>query len=267
MVRPPSPAEIEGARAYEALFVPALFGEWAPRMADAARVGHGQRVLDVASGTGVLARELASRVGSAGNVTGIDAAPGMLAVARELAPAVSFHHGMAESLPFADASFDAVLSQFGLMFFDDRVRALREMRRVAAPRANLAIAVWGSLERNPVYATIVALLEQTAGRAASDALRAPFALGEPETLAPLLTGSNMASARIATHRGTARFPSIRVMVEAEVRGWLPLCGIVLDDDTIAAILGAAESALAPHRASDGRVVFDVAALLVTAQNG
>ncbi len=76
--------------AYEALFVPALFGQWAPRVADAAQVQPGQRVLDVACGTGILARELLSRVGPSGRVVGIDPSPGMMAVAERLAPSVTW---------------------------------------------------------------------------------------------------------------------------------------------------------------------------------
>lgn len=81
-------AQIEAAHAYEALFVPALFGQWAPKITDAAQIKPGQRVLDVACGTGILAREVASRVGSTGHVVGIDPSPGMASVARQLAPSI-----------------------------------------------------------------------------------------------------------------------------------------------------------------------------------
>jgi len=141
-----SQAQIEAANAYETLFVPALFGEWAPRVAEAAQVKLGQRVLDVACGTGVLAREVVSRTGPSGYVAGVDPDPGMLAVARTLAPSVDWREGDAESLPFPHRSFDAVVSQFGLMFFADRHRAIREMLRVLAPGGRLAAAVWDSLD-------------------------------------------------------------------------------------------------------------------------
>ena len=74
-------AQTEAANAYEALFVPALFGQWAPKVADAARIQPGQRVLDVACGTGVLASDVASRAGSTGYAAGLDPSPGMLEVA------------------------------------------------------------------------------------------------------------------------------------------------------------------------------------------
>ena len=137
-----SPAEV-----YDECFVPALFRPWGPVLCDAAHLVPGQHVLDVACGTGALTAAAADRVASRdsasdaarGAVLGLDANPEMLAVARRKRPDVEWHEGRAESLPFADASFDAVLSQFGLMFFDDRVAALREMHRVLKPGGRVAI--------------------------------------------------------------------------------------------------------------------------------
>src|SRR5215203_8468 len=107
------------ADVYEEFFVPALFQDWTARVADAARLASGQRVLDVASGTGALTCEAAQRLGLGGSVTGLDRNEGMLAVARRKAPNIEWRQGLAESLPFANATFDAVVSQFGLMFFKD----------------------------------------------------------------------------------------------------------------------------------------------------
>src|SRR5688500_16775452 len=121
------------AEIYESFFVPALFQEWAGRVADTAHIQLGQRVLDVACGTGVLARAAADRAGAGGSVTGLDINEGMLAVAAQKAPHIDWRQGQAEALPFEDGTFDAVVSQFGLMFFDDRAAAIREMRRVLRP--------------------------------------------------------------------------------------------------------------------------------------
>ena len=81
-------AQVAAAKAYEEFFVPALFGEWATRVAAVAQIQTGDHVLDVACGTGVLAREAMSRVGPSGFVAGLDASPGMLAVAAPLAPRI-----------------------------------------------------------------------------------------------------------------------------------------------------------------------------------
>ena len=78
--------DVAAATAYEELFVPALFAAWAERVADAAHLREGERVLDVACGTGVLARAAAKRVAPGGSVTGLDSSDGMLAVAARRAP-------------------------------------------------------------------------------------------------------------------------------------------------------------------------------------
>lgn len=140
-------AQIEAATAYEQVMVPALFQEWTKPVLEAAALGRGQNVLDVACGTGVLTRAASARVGPNGSATGVDPNPGMLAVAARLAPKVDWQQGAAEALPFPDASFDTVASQFGLMFFEDRLAAIREMLRVLEPGGSFAIAVWDSLQR------------------------------------------------------------------------------------------------------------------------
>jgi len=261
-LRAVSKEEVSAASAYEDLHVPALFEQWATRVADMAQIRAGDRVLDVACGTGVLAREAASRVGPRGHVAGVDPDPGMLSVAERLAPAVQWQEGVAETLPFGDESFDAVVSQFGLMFFTDRGRALREMVRVLAPRGRIAVAVWESLENSEAYPIVVALLEQIAGSRAAEALRAPFALGDRAELAELFRGVGVDSVQITTHCGRARFPSIRTMVEADLRGWLPVMGVVLPDEQIRHILEEAESALSAYVTAEGTVEFDSPAHLV-----
>lgn len=258
---------IAAARAYEELHVPALFGQWAPRVLDAVRVEPGERVLDVACGTGVLARNAAARVGTQGFVAGIDPDPGMLAVAEEIASDVEWQHGVAESVPYPDGVFDVVVSQFGLMFFHDRSKALREMLRVLVPGGRLAVAVWDSLENSDAYPVEVALLERLAGPQAADALRAPFLLGDRDELLGLFESAGVTSVEIATHQGEARFPSLRSMVEVDLRGWLPVMGVVLDEDQIERILREAEAALHDYVTGEGHVVFDSQAHIVTGVKG
>ncbi len=267
MVNEPNLADqIEGARAYEGLHVPALFEQWCPRVLDAAGVEVGQSVLDVACGTGVLAREATARVGPAGRVAGVDPGAGMLAVAGELAPNVEWQEGTAESLPFRDQSFDAVVSQFGLMFFSDRTKALSEMVRVLKPGGRLAVAVWDSLDNSDAYPIAVKLLERLAGDDAANALRAPFVLGDKDALVALFEGSGVESVGIETVIGEARFPSIKTMVEADLRGWLPVMGVFLNEDQIQGILEEAETALAEYVTAEGDMVFNAPAHIVTGVN-
>lgn len=127
--------EIAAAKAYEELHVPALFRQWAPIVLDSATLSEGDRVLDVACGTGVLAREAKARFGDSCPVTGLDAGAGMLTVAQALDPSVDWRQGLAESLPFEDAAFDVVVSQFGLMFFSGPARgASRNASGIGARR-------------------------------------------------------------------------------------------------------------------------------------
>jgi hypothetical protein len=149
------------------------------------------------------------------------------------------------------------------MFFADRRQALDEMHRVLKRGGHLAVAVLASLDRAPAYAAEVALVERLAGTRAADALRAPFVLGDPKELAHLV-GSASVEATITTQPGVARFPSIRFMVEADLRGWLPLMGIVLTEDQIHRILQEAEHVLAAHVTAAGTMSLGLAAHIVSA---
>lgn len=257
-------SQIEAAKAYENLFVPALFGQWAPINVTAAQLQPGQRVLDIACGTGVLTREIANRVGQDGTVVGLDPNPGMLSVAGDLAPAVDFRQGTAESIPYPDHSFDAVLSQFGLMFFQNRRHAVLEMFRVLRPSGRIVVAVWDAIEEISGYAAELALIERFAGQIAADAVRFPFSLGNRDDLSALFDDTAATSVDISTRQGVARFPSIRTMVEAELRGWLPVMGVHLSEEQIDQILTEAETELSSFTNEDGAVVFDVSAHIVTA---
>lgn len=258
-----SSEQVEAAKAYQTLMVPALFGEWAPRVAEAARIQPGDRVLDLACGTGVLAGEVARHVGPQGLVVGVDPAPGMLAIAREREPALDWRLGIAESLPIEDESLDVVVSQFGLMFFDDREKALSEVLRVLRPGGRLAIAVWDSLDRNSAYLDEVRMVERLVGVAAANAIRAPFVLGDRDELAHLFDDAGVVETSVTTSTGTGHFSSVRKMVEADLRGWLPLLGIELDEDVIELVLHEADRTLVRYVDGSGRAAFDTSAHIVT----
>jgi ubiquinone/menaquinone biosynthesis C-methylase UbiE len=150
---------LDAGRDYEKMYVPALFAPWPPHLTNGARVRKGSHVLDIACGTGVLARHAFAAVGPTGRVVGVDPAPGMLAAAREVEPTIDWVLCGAEALELEDASFDCVMSQFGMMFFQDRAKAIGEMLRVLKPGGSLAIAVWDSVERNPGYLGSISVLK------------------------------------------------------------------------------------------------------------
>lgn len=248
----------DAAVVYEEFFVPALFAEWAPRVATLARIARGSRVLDVACGTGVLARE-AARLAGAGAVVGLDVNPGMLAVARRIEPGIDWRTGRAEELPFDSGSFDVVVSQFGLMFFADQTRALDEMWRVLRPGGTLVTAVWARLEDTPGYAKMVELVRRLFGGEIADELRAPFSLGESSVLRAVFDKSAVTTPRVETVAGTARFASIADWVRTEIRGWT--LADKLDDDQFRVLAREAEIALAEFR-HEGGVTFASPAHLV-----
>ncbi|HET6278495.1 MAG TPA: methyltransferase domain-containing protein [Candidatus Polarisedimenticolia bacterium] len=251
--------DISAAQVYDDFFVPALFAQWADPVAEAAGIQAGERVLDVACGTGALTRAVKERAGPCGVVIGLDANRAMLEVAGRKAPEITWREGTAEALPFDGASFDAVVSQFGLMFFADRPGAVREMARVLRPGGRLAVAVWDSLDRSPGYAALVSLLERLFGAAVANSLRAPFALGDTQALRSLFRDAGVADLRVETRDGRARFPGIRQWVHADAKGWLQL-----DDEQSDRLYAAAETELRSFAGPGGVVSFSVPAHLVTA---
>ncbi len=225
------------AEIYEEFFVPALFQEWGERVIRAAGVRAGEDVLDIACGTGVLARAAAE---CGASVVGLDVNDGMLAVAARKAPQIAWRQGRAEALPFDDASFDAVVSQFGLMFFEDRRTALQEMMRVLHPQGRLAVAVWDTLANTPGYAAMAALLRRLFGDQAANGLLAPYGLGDKAKLRALLAEAGIRDAEIETVAGTARFPSIEGWVFTDIKGWV--LADTFDDEQFALLLGEAKRA-------------------------
>ena len=157
---------LEQAKAYDDLFVPALFGQWAPQLVSCARVASGQRVLDVACGTGAVARTAVDTVGPQGRVVGVDLNPAMLEVARSSRPDLEWFQGDAEDLPFETDSFDAALCQSALFFFPEPFRAVREMARVVGPGGIVAIQTYAALPEQPAYGPFMDVVARHAGQEA-----------------------------------------------------------------------------------------------------
>jgi ubiquinone/menaquinone biosynthesis C-methylase UbiE len=185
-------------------------------------------VLDVACGTGVLAREAARRVGANGLVAGLDPEPGMLAVAAQLAPAIEWRQGVADSLPYDDDSFDAVVSQFGLMFFPDRPAALREMRRVLVPDGRALVNV---PMPTPFFNVLDDALIRHAGEAAGAFVRAVFSLNEPARMQQLFSDAGFSDVTVKVETRTLRLPPAQQFLWQYVSS-TPLAGLAaeLDDE-------------------------------------
>jgi demethylmenaquinone methyltransferase / 2-methoxy-6-polyprenyl-1,4-benzoquinol methylase len=127
-----------------------LHHRWRARAADLAAVGSGARALDVATGTGDLAIELARRVGPEGEVVGSDFSEEMLALARRKAPTLRFEWGNALELPYPDDGFDAATVGFGARNFSDLDRGLREMARVVRPGGRVVVLEITTPRRPPL---------------------------------------------------------------------------------------------------------------------
>jgi len=249
------------AEIYEEFFVPALFGEWPARVLSAIQIGAGHRVLDIACGTGVLARAAARAVGESGEVVGIDVNEGMLAVARSCSDAISWETGAAEALPFDADSFDRVASQFGLMFFEDRAQAIREMLRVVRPGGMAGVAVWASLEDTPGYAAVAEMLTELFGSEVAKSVEVPYCLGSTNVLKALFEEAGSGEIAIRTADGKARFASVESWIYTDVRGWT-LAGVI-DDEGYKELRAKAPEYLSRFVLPDGSVEFSTPAHIVT----
>jgi len=192
---------------YERYFVPAIGAPVAEDLVERAALRSGERVLDVACGTGVVARLAAGRVGPDGAVAGLDVNPGMLAVARSATPpdvAIDWHEASAERMPLPDASFDAVLCQMGIQFMPDKQAAAAEMRRVLAPGGRLALNVPG-----PTPEPFVVMADALAHHIATEAagfVHQVFSLHETSEVEALLQGAGFQRVVVDAEETPLRLP-------------------------------------------------------------
>ena len=230
------------AEAYEATFVPRLFEQWAPHTLDAAGVTAGRRLLDVACGTGIVARTAADRFGTAA-VVGVDLNPAMLAVARRVAPAIDWRRGDVIDLPFESATFDAVTCQMAMMFFPDRHRALSEMARVTRPGGRIGLVVPASLDAQPAYRPFVEIAVRHCGPEARTLLGTYWNCGDADELVATVDAvDGLRVVERRTRTGTASFESSDGLVATEVEA-TPLIDRI-DDETYATLRREVGEALA-----------------------
>lgn len=198
----------EAAERYERWAVPFVLGPWAPGLLDLAALRAGERVLDIACGTGVVARLAARRVTPGGTVTGLDLNDGMLAVARrlQLPPGltIDWRQGNALALPLADGVFDVVLCQQGLQFFPNRLKALGEMRRVLTPTGRVALSVWTG--PSPYFVAQREGLARYVSAEAATSTAAAFSLGDAAELRALLEEAGLRHVVVHHVRMTLRLP-------------------------------------------------------------
>jgi ubiquinone/menaquinone biosynthesis C-methylase UbiE len=251
----------DAAKIYETVYLPALFDEWCPLVVEAANIQTGHRVIDVACGTGALAITVSERIGPKGTTVGIDINEGMLSIARSKPCSVEWIKSPAEALPFEDDSFDCVVSQFGLMYFENQGNAIREMIRVLKPGGSLAVAVWDKLEHNPGFAAEDQLWQQVFGEEWGD--ESPYKLGDKSILQNLFKNTGIADIQITTHNGTACFESIESWIYTGAKGWTD--DDAIDEEKLELLLNTAEEDLANFRTAQGTIAFPTSAHIVTAK--
>jgi SAM-dependent methyltransferase len=253
----------EAAEFYESAFVPAFFAQWATALCDAAAIGLGARVLDVACGTGIVARTAADRAGPGGTVVGVDLNDAMLTVARRVRPDIDYRRGDAGALPVEDGAFDAVLSSMALMFFPNRPQALREMARAAAPGGTVAVAVPGALDAQAAFGPFVRMAADHAGPEALSLLTTYFACGDLDDLRALVGAADLEIIAATTVPGLYRAPSVDAFVTTEVES-TPLVERI-STEVYDRIRAGAREVLAPFTGPDGAVEAPFESNLVTAR--
>lgn len=226
-------------------YLASAFAMWTPEMFDMVALSGDDRLLDVACGTGIVARLAAARRSGETRIAGVDADAGMLETARavstDVRPAIEWHQADASDLPFDDASFDVALCQQGLQFMPDRPAAIREMHRVLGPGGRVGIAVWRPIGYTPGEARLADALGRQVGAEAEAMLHAPFVLGDPDELRGLLRNADFVDVRIRYVTRTPRYPSAAEFVRREVVSWLAgAVGEFADDTRDALVADVAE---------------------------
>jgi ubiquinone/menaquinone biosynthesis C-methylase UbiE len=187
---------------YERCLVGPLFQPWAKLLVERVAPARGERVLDVACGTGIVARTVRARLGPSAPILGVDVSPLMLAVAREVAPDIEWRLGDATNLPLADGErFDVVFCQQGLQFMSDRPAAAREFRRALASGGRVAVATWRPDEEMPLFQQLRGIAEQHVGPITDHR----HGFSDAAALAGLLSEAGFTDVQVQTFADTTRF--------------------------------------------------------------
>jgi ubiquinone/menaquinone biosynthesis C-methylase UbiE len=234
------------ATIFEEWSVPAIFAPCARRMLDQMAIPVNARVLDVACGTGIVARIVAPRIGPRGRVVGLDLSPAMLAQARRVSEAegldIEWVQGSAQELPFEDGAFDLVFCQHGLQFAPDRAGAVAEMFRALAPGGEVAIVTWRGLDQN----TFSAAFERAVRRRCNVlALQTPFSLGDPAELGGRLLHAGFRDVSVEPVEIEANYPLADALIELWIRASATAIPVLqaMSADEVAALIAAAREDL------------------------
>ena len=252
---------------YQRYFVPAIAAPLAHELVDTAALEAGERVLDLACGTGVVARLAAEQVGAGGAVTGVDVNPGMLAVARSVATdgaPIEWHEADAAATGLPDGAYDAALCGLGLQFFGDRGGALRELRRVLRPGGRVAITVPGPTP--PSFDILERVLAEHGAPEAARFVAAVFSISEPATLERLLVDAGFESVVVVRVTEALQVPPPVDFLWQYVAS-TPLAPIVaaLDEEARAVLAREVAEQWRPFAPSGGPMRLELGVLTATGQ--
>ncbi len=210
--------DTSAAEAFERFLVPPIFGPWSAALVDLAAPRPGERVLDIACGTGVAARYAAGLVGAEGRVAGIDINAGMIAHARTLdaAGAIEWCEGSVIEMPWGDGEFDVAVCNQGLQFFPDRAASIAEIHRVLKAGGRLAANVYGEPEGCPGHHAVIRAL-QTRGVDASAILR-PYSFSDADELRRALSQAGFRNIALERRSMNSLFASAAAFVESLAAG-------------------------------------------------
>ena len=187
---------------YERVLVGPLFRPFAEQLVTRVAPIRGDSVIDVACGTGIVARIARERLGPEARVVGVDVAPAMLAVARTVDPAIDWREGNAASLPVTAAEqFTVLTCHQGLQFMQDKPATIREMRRVLAPGGRLGIATWCALHDIPGMLELNAVAERHVGRI----IDSRHSFGDANALKSLLDDGGFSDVNVETAAHDVQF--------------------------------------------------------------
>jgi ubiquinone/menaquinone biosynthesis C-methylase UbiE len=252
---------------YERELVKPLFQPWVDALLDGARLSRGDDLLDVACGTGIVARVARERLGPGSRVVGVDSSPAMIAHGRVVAPHIELREGSADRLPVAaDETFDVVTCQQGLQFFPDKPSAVSEMRRVLKPKGRVAIATWRPIEESPFVLELQRVAERTVGRIHDRR----HSFGDADALASLLEGAGFLDAAVERLERTIRFTDGTVFARLNAMAIVGMSeggkGIADEERSRAAEQIVADSEGVLRRYADGAgLAFTLAANVATAR--
>lgn len=251
---------------YERFFVPAIGAPVATDLIRLAALRPGERVLDVACGTGIIARRASEQVGATGTVAGLDVNPGMLAVARSVTAGmpIEWYEASAEAMPLPDGSFDVVLCQMGLQFMRDKQAVVREMRRVLAPGGRVVLNVPGPIPR--LFSIMAEGLARHIGAEAEGFMKQVFSLHDTAEIQKLFNGAGFHDISIQSETKTLRLPAPEEFLWQYLLSTPVAGGLAKVDEERRTSLEEEVVAKWQEFVEDGALVLQVRIVLGTARN-